>query len=254
MSIHIPDLSGTFLVYFLVFARVGAMIMLLPAIGDAGVPPRVRLALALAISFALAPVVAKSYPDTAPQNVIALALLIAQELTVGVLIGAIARIIMSALTVAGELIAMQTGLSYAQSFDPGMGAESSIFSTFFTLLGVVLIFATDLHHLAIGAIEGSYSMIPPGAALPASDMAELAIRLTSGAFALGLQLAAPFIVFAFVVNAAIGLLARMMPQLQVFFIAMPVNILAGLFLLLLLIGSLMTLFLNYYASEMGHFA
>ncbi len=254
MSVHIPDLSGIFLVYFLVFARVGAMIMLLPAIGDAGVPPRVRLALALAVSFALAPVVAKSYPDTAPENVIALGLLIAQELTVGVLIGAIARIIMSALSVAGELIAMQTGLAYAQSFDPGMGAEGSIFSTFFTLLGVVLIFATDLHHLAIGAIEGSYSMIPPGAALPTADMAELAIRLTGGAFALGLQLAAPFIVFAFVVNAAIGLLARMMPQLQVFFIAMPVNILAGLFLLLLLIGSLMTLFLNYYATQMGHFA
>jgi flagellar biosynthetic protein FliR len=252
MSIHIPDLSGTFLVYFLVFARVGAMIMLLPAIGDAGVPSRVRLALALAVSFALAPVVAKSYPDTAPANVLALGLLIAQELTVGVLIGAMARIIMSSLSVAGDLISMQTGLSYAQSFNPSMGAEDSIFSTFFTLLGVVLIFATDLHHLAIGAIEGSYSMIPPGAALPTSDMAELALRLTSGAFALGLQLAAPFIVFAFVVNAAIGLLARMMPQLQVFFIAMPVNILAGLFLLLLLIGSLMTLFLNYYATEMGH--
>jgi flagellar biosynthesis protein FliR len=155
--------------------------------------------------------------------------------------------------VAGYLIATQTGLAYAQSFDPNMGAEGAVISTFFTLLGVVLIFATNLHHLAIGAIEGSYAMIPPGAALPTADMAELALRLVSGAFALGLQLAAPFIVFGFVVNAAIGLLARMMPQLQVFFVAMPVNILAGLFLLMLIIGSLMTVFLNYYSTEMSRF-
>ena len=82
---------------------------------------------------------------------------------------------------------------------------------------------------------------------------ELAIRLASGSFALGLQLAAPFLVFGFAVNAGIGLLARLMPQLQVFFIAMPINILAGFFLMMLLIGSMMTLFLNFYADQMAHF-
>jgi flagellar biosynthetic protein FliR len=253
LTIHLPDLSGWLLVYMLVFARTGAMIMLLPAIGDVGVPPLVRLALALAVSFALAPVVTQNYPAQSPQNIFALGMLIAQEVTAGVLVGVMARLIMSALSVAGYLIATQTGLAYAQSFDPNMGAEGAIVSTFFTMLGVVMIFATDMHHLAIGAIVGSYTMIPPGAALPTSDMAELALRLTSSAFALGLQLAAPFIVFGFVVNAAIGLLARMMPQLQVFFVAMPINILAGLFLLMLVIGSLMTMFLNYYATEMGRF-
>ena len=69
-----------------------------------------------------------------------------------------------------------------------------------------------------------------------------------------MQLAAPFIVFGFAVSAAVGLLARLMPQMQVFFIAMPVNILAGFFLMLLLLGSMMTLFLNYYATEMARFA
>ena len=253
MVFHLPDLSGWLLVYLLVFSRAGAMIMLMPAIGDVGVPPRVRLALALAISLAMAPVVASNYPATAPQNVFALGLLIAQEVTAGVLVGVMARLIMSALSVAGYLIATQTGLAYAQSFDPNMGSEGSVISTFLTLLGVVMIFVINLHHLTIGAIEGSYSMIPPGAALPTADMAELALRLVSGSFALGLQLAAPFIVFGFVVNSAIGLLARLMPQMQVFFIAMPVNILAGLFLLMLIIGSLMTVFLNYYTVEMGRF-
>ncbi len=254
MSFHIPDLSGLLLVYCLVFARTGAMIMLLPAIGEQGMPSRVRLVLALAISFAMTPVVAHFYPQTAPAGVMPLGLMLVQEITAGVLIGAMSRIIMSALSVAGYLVSTQTGLAYAQTIDPEMGGQSAVIGNFMTLLGTVLIFATNLHHLAIAAIEGSYTLIPPGAALPTSDMAQLAIKLVSGSFALGLQLAAPFIVFGFAVSAAIGLLARLMPQMQVFFVAMPINILAGFFLMMLLIGSMMTVFLNYYATEMARFA
>lgn len=241
------------LVYFLVFARTGAMIMLLPAIGDAGVPTRVRLSLAIAISLVLAPTVAHTYTATAPQSEIALGLLIGQEITSGILVGTMARIIVSALSSAGYLIATQTGLAYAQSVDPTMGEQGAVVGNFFSLLGTVLIFATDAHHLAIGAISGSYTLLPPGAALPTNDMAELTLKLVSGSFFLGLQLAAPFLVFGFAVNAATGLLARMMPQLQIFFIAMPINILAGFLLMMLLLGSMMTVFLTYFTTEMGHF-
>ena len=253
MSIHLANLSGVVLAYFLVFARTGAMIMLLPGIGEAGVPPRVRLALALAVSFALAPVVAHAYVGETATSATALTVLLVKEITSGVMVGGAARIIMSALSTAGYLIATQTGLAYAQTVDPEMGDQGAIVGNFFALLGATLIFTTNLHHLAIGAIQGSYALIPPGAPLPTDDMAELAIRLVSGSFALGLQLAAPFLVFGFAVSAGVGLLARLMPQLQIFFIAMPINILAGFFLMMLLLGSMMTLFLNYYADQMGHF-
>jgi flagellar biosynthetic protein FliR len=116
-----------------------------------------------------------------------------------------------------------------------------------------MIFATNLHHLAIGAIRGSYALIPPGQPLPTGDLAELAIRLTAGSFALGFQLAAPFLVFGFALYAALGILARLMPQLQVFFVAAPINILAGFLLLILVMGTMMTIFLNYYATTMGTF-
>jgi flagellar biosynthetic protein FliR len=215
-----------------------------------GVPPRVRLSLALAISLALAPTVARLYTNI-PDAPMAFGLLIAQEITCGVVIGAIARLIMSALQVAGYLIATQTGLAYAQTVDPTMGVQGAIVGTFFSLLGTVMIFATNMHHLAIGAIEGSYRMLPPGGAFPTGDLAELAIRYTSGAFLMGLQLAAPFVVFGFVVTASIGLLARLMPQLQVFFVAMPINILAGFLIMMLLLGSMMTMFLNFYGQQMG---
>ena len=253
MHIHLPELSGIILTYLLVFARTGSMMMLLPAIGAGGIPAQIRLVLALAVTVALAPTVQGAYPAVSPSNVLQLGLLIAQEVTCGVLIGGMSQIIMSSLQVAGYLIATQTGLAYAQTIDPTQHEQGAAIGNFFALLGAVLIFSTDLHHVAIGALSGSYRMLPPGAALPTGDMAELTIRLVSASFVLGFQLAAPFLVFGFALYAALGILARLMPQLQVFFVAMPINIMFGFVLLALLLGSMMTLFLNFYSSQMAVF-
>jgi flagellar biosynthetic protein FliR len=253
MHIHLPALSGIILTYLLVFSRVGAMMMLLPGVGTMGVPARVRLVLALAVSFALTPTVQNLYPAMGPQTTIALVILLGQEITAGVLVGAMAAVIMSALQVAGFLIASQIGLAYAQTVDPTQNTQGAVVGNFLTLLGTVMIFATDLHHLAIGAIAGSYRMIPPGAHLPTGDMAQLVIRLVSSSFALGFQLAAPFLVFGFAVYAALGILAKLMPQLQVFFVAVPINILCGFVIMLAMLGSMITLFLNFYTNSMGTF-
>jgi flagellar biosynthetic protein FliR len=253
VHIHLPELSGIILTYLLVFSRTGAMMMLLPALGEGGIPATVRLVLALAVSVALAPTVQSAYPQAAPGTSLQLGLLIAQEVTAGILIGTMSRIIMSSLQTAGYLIATQTGLAYAQTVDPTQHEQGAVIGNFFSLLGAVLIFSTDLHHVAIGAIAGSYRMLPPGAALPTGDMAELTIRLVSSAFVLGFQLAAPFLVFGFALYAALGILARLMPQLQVFFVAMPINIMFGFVLMALLLGSMMTLFLTFYSTEMANF-
>lgn len=253
MHIHLPALSGILLTYLLVFSRVGAMIMLLPGLGTMGVPARVRLVLALAVAYALTPAVEAQYPAMVPQSVTALAILIGQEITAGVLVGAMAAIIMNGLQVAGYLIATQVGLAYAQSFDPSQNTQGAAVGNFLSLLGTVVIFATDLHHLAIGAIVGSYRMLPPGGHLPTADMAQLVIQLVSSSFALGFQLAAPFLVFGFAVYAGLGLLARLMPQLQVFFLAMPINLLSGFAIMFAMLGAMITLFLNYYTSSMGAF-
>jgi flagellar biosynthetic protein FliR len=252
MTIILPELQGAVLIFLLTFARTGAMIMLLPVIGDAGVPPRVRLAFALAVSAALTSATGQYYPSQSPPPM-ELAALIAREATAGVLVGAMARLIMSALETAGYLIAAQTGLAFAQTFDPGQGTQGAMVSTFLSLIGALLVFETGLHHLALGAISGSYILLPPGNALPTGDMAELALTMVSGAFALGLQLAAPFLVFGLIIYAALGVLSRLMPQLQVFFLAMPVNILSGFVLLMLVIGVMMTKFLDFFADQMSLF-
>ena len=252
MTIILPALDGVVLVFLLTFSRVGAMIMLLPVIGDAGVPVRVRLAFALAVSAALTSVTAKYYPSATPPP-LELATMIARETTAGVLVGTMARLIMSALETAGFLIAAQTGLAFAQTFDPGQGTQGAMVSTFLSLVGALRVFESGLHHLAIGAISGSYTLLPPAGALPTADMAEMALTLVGASFALGLQLAAPFLVFGLLIYATLGVLSRLMPQLQIFFLAMPVNILAGFVLLMLLIGVMMTQFLDFFAAQMRIF-
>ncbi len=196
---------------------------------------------------------AKYYPSVAPPP-LELASLIARETTAGVLVGTMARLIMSALETAGFLIAAQTGLAFAQTFDPGQGTQGAMVSTFLSLIGALLVFESGLHHLAIGAISGSYTLLPPGGVLPTADMAEMTLGLVGASFALGLQLSAPFLVFGLLIYAALGVLSRLMPQLQIFFLAMPVNILAGFALLMLFIGVMMTNFLDFFAEQMRNFA
>src|SRR5262245_7588921 len=168
MTVILPQLQGVVLVFVLTFARAGAMIMLLPVIGDAGVPPRVRLAFALAVSAALVSVTAQYYPSVAPPPV-QLAAPFSRATTAGVVVGTMARLIMSALETAGTLIATQTGLAFATTFDPGQGTQTAMVSTFLSLIGAMLVFESGLHHLALGAISGSYTLLPPGAALPTGD-------------------------------------------------------------------------------------
>ena len=253
MTFLLPAIEGPVFIFILTFARAGAMIMLLPVIGDAGVPARVRLAFALAVSAALAPAVAAYYP-TVPPPTTGLAMLVARETIAGIMIGSMARLIMSALDVAGSLIATQTGLAFAQTFNPSLSAQTTVVSTFLSLLGAMLVFESGLHHLAIGAIRGSYNLLPPAGDLMTGNMAEIAIRMVSGAFALGLQLSAPFILFGFLIYVALGVLSRLMPQLQAFFLAMPINILIGFVLLSLFLGAMMTAFLDFFATEMRAFS
>jgi flagellar biosynthesis protein FliR len=252
MTITLSSLNGMVLVYLLCFSRAGAMVMLLPAIGDRAVPKTVRLVLALGIALVLAPAVSGAYAQSTPQNATALGVMVVREVLAGLSLGLIARIVVSALATAGSFIAQQTGLAMAMAFDPTTTADQgAVVGNFIALLGTVVVFATNLHYLAIGAISGSYHLIPPGTEIPVSDLAQLAIGNMSAAFALGFQLSAPFLVFGFVVNAAFGILSRLMPQMQIFFVVMPINIVIGFSLLALFLGTIMTLYLDFYSYRLG---
>jgi flagellar biosynthetic protein FliR len=187
------------------------------------------------------------------QGLDAMAGLVAGEILVGALLGLAARVMMSALNVAGQIIALQSGLSLAQIFDPTQQLQGAIVGGFLAILGTTLVFASDAHHLLLAALADSYFLARPGAPLAAGEMAELIVGTLSAAFSLGLRLAAPFALFGLVFYAGAGLLNRLMPQAQVFFMLMPANIALGILLLMLTTGLMMTTFLSAFEQFLSPF-
>lgn len=237
--------------YLLIFARVGTMLMLIPALGEQVIPARMRLSFALAFALVLYPLLTPSLPGL-PPDMWQMIVLLLHELAVGLILGATSRIVVMSTQVAGSVIAFQMGLSVAQSADPTNGGiQGAIVGSFLSFLGITLIFAADLHHVALAAIHDSYMIFSPTTPLMFDDAAQMVIEVVSSAFVIGVQMSAPFIVFGLVFYLGVGLLGRLMPQLQVFFIAMPATISVGLILLTALLTMIMGWYLMHFEASMA---
>ena len=221
--------------------------MALPGIGDRRVPSRVRLVFALSMSLILYPIVDKFFPDL-PASLFGMMSAIVSEVLVGIAIGFSVRLIISAIQLVGTAIAFQTGLAFAQSVDPANGIQSSLFGSFLSVLSVTLIFTTDMHHMLLSAMHDSYTLFRPGSALPIGDLAQNAIQTLSAGFRIAVQLAGPFLAFGLVFYLGVGVLARLIPQVQVFFLAMPLNIALGLVLFMVLLSTIVYWFLDYFGE------
>lgn len=237
----------------MVFARLAALVMTMPAIGDQAVPVRIRLSFALVLTLTLTPVVMPVLP-VPPVELADMAIQVIREIFIGLMMGAVMRMFMASLAVAGEVISIQSTLSFAQTSAPGIIDSSTTLGTFIGLMGLILIFSTNLHHLFLGAMVNSYSIFPFGASASVSDSGQLAIRTLAEAFRLGVQLSAPVLVLSIVFNVAIGLAARIMPQFQVFFVASPLMILLSLAILAMSLGLLGMVWVNGYGGLLRSFA
>jgi flagellar biosynthetic protein FliR len=246
-------LPATAYFFVLIFARVGSILMLMPALGEMSIPARMRLSFALVFSLVLYPLVQPQLPAL-PSDVLQTIVYLLHELVVGLILGSITRMVTMAAAVAGSVIAFQTGLSGAQGADPiNGGMQGALIGAFLSMLGVTLIFATDLHHVALMAIRDSYMIFSPKDPLMFGDAAQMAIQSAASAFVIGIQMSAPFIVLGLVFYLGMGLLARMMPQLQVFFVVMPASIWVGLILVAILLAMMMGWYLTHFQNELQMF-
>jgi flagellar biosynthesis protein FliR len=242
----LPALAATFM---LVFARVGAMVMLLPGLGETNIPVRIKLAIALLLTLIILPLHRAAY-HVDLTSMYSIGVLMVYEIIIGVVLGATARVTLSALAVAGSVIAQQLGLGFVTAVDPTQGQQGLLIGNFLTILGLTLLFATDSHHLVIAALNESYRIFSPGELMSSGDVAALATRAFAAAFKIGMQLSAPFLVFGLVFNIGLGVLARLMPQMQVYFVGVPLSIMVGFLILALVISAMMGTYLNYFVGVM----
>lgn len=231
-------------VFILIFVRFGVAMMIMPGIGDSFVSPTIRLLFAVAISFVLTPFLS-SYLPKMPSNTYAFLSLIVSEAFIGIFIGSVMRILISALDTAGTLVSMQSSLSNSTLFNPTTEAQTPILSALYSSIGVTLIFVTDMHHEMIAAAVDSYKVFPATAGFPDfGSVSETIVKTTVLAFKIGAQLAIPFLIVGTLIQVGFGLLGRLMPQVQVFFLAMPVQIFLTFVIMMMVISASAMYWLN----------
>lgn len=242
----VADASSLAFAFMLVLCRCAGAVTLLPGLGEDDPPALVRVGLALALALLIAPVEMASLPKP-PADFMKLAAMLAEDFAIGALLGWLARLLSLALPAAGQIMSLMTGQSSVLQPDPTLGAQSAALGRLFNLLAPVLILATGLYALPLQALAGSYTLFPPGRPLASSDLLETAMRAVSGSFALAARLAAPFILASLLWQVGLGLLSRLVPQIQAYFTALPGQVLGGL----LLVGLLGAAIVQAWLTAMG---
>ena len=236
----------------LVFVRVGSALMLLPGYGEPYVPPRFRVFLALMISLAVVPNLSQSLPPM-PVSAVSLGLVILGEILIGAFLGTLARMFLAALTTAGMLIAYMSTMANALVNDPSAAQQGSIAGSFLTVVALLMIFTLNLHHMMLWAVVDSYQLFVPGEVPPIGDFSELITRTVAQSFLLSFQIAAPFVVVGLIFFLGLGLLGRLMPQIQVFFMAMPLQIAVGMVVLAASLPAIIGWFVIKFEENLAQF-
>ena len=219
-----------FLGFFVVFTRILGVFVSAPILGDNNIPNQVKVGFAFIVSLVFFPVLA---PIKVPLNpdIGHIVLLTIGEMAVGLLIGFSARLVFTAVGFAGEVIGFQMGVSMAQVFDPTTGEQTSVISQFHMILALLLFVVLNGHHVFIQALALSYQQLPPGGFSVAGQDIERMLSLSSSMFVVGLRIGAPLIVSMLAANVSLGLMARTVPQMNVFMVGLPFTILVGLLLI-----------------------
>jgi flagellar biosynthetic protein FliR len=228
---------------FLLFCRIGATMLLMPGVSSAQIPAQVRLFLAFAVSLALAPLLLETMRRTVSGvQPAGLLWLIGGELLVGLLIGLLARVFFLALQALASALAAAIGFSGIPGSQIDEAEPVPPLVSLISVSAVVLMFQTDLHWEVLRGLAASYAVLPPGSAFQSRfGLSEISDQL-SETFLLALRISSPFLVYAIVVNFAVGITNKLIPQISVYFVSLPIVLAGGLIVLYLNIDEFLRLF------------
>lgn len=238
--------------FLLIFTRIGAGLMVIPGIGERYVAMRFRLLAALMISLAMTPALAVYIPP-APASPLTLTGWLIMEILVGVFIGLLARFLISMMHTVGMVISYQSSLGAATMFDINMAGQGSSIGNFLSLTALVLLFATNMHHLMLLGLFDSYTLFPPGLSVPIGDMTDYLARLTGDVFEMAIKLGSPLIIMALMIYLGSGLLSRLMPNMHVFFVIIPPQILLSFIVLMFVLSGMMLWYLDFVEAYLTGF-
>lgn len=220
------------IVLVLALARVGGLFIMGPIFASRTAPVRVRVACIFFITLAMLPLLGAAPPALAATAGLAVMLgMVGFETLVGFTIGLVAQLTFGAVQMAGQLAGIQMGIGLANLIDPQTQEHITSLAQWQNLLALLIFLSIDGHHMLIRAVADSFVVLPLGGGLPSAGGFGIVLDLAAGLFVVALKIAAPVLVLLLLVNAAMGVLAKLIPQLNVFIVGFPLNVAAGLFVL-----------------------
>lgn len=234
-----PLNEATLYAFLLVFVRCSAMLLASPVFGAQNTPLQVRILTTLCIAGALTAVLRPKIGPV-PPDMGALLLAVAHEAAAGLLIGGVMSLVLQAANIAGSILDLQVGLSMSQALNPLLGVQVTVIAQFKFMLGTVLYLSMDGHHQMLQAFAASYSQMPALGVETMPMLGQTLLGLVSGVFILGLQISLPVLAVSMVVDAALGLISKAVPQMQVLVVGAPGKIILGLVTLSLCLPALAT--------------
>ena len=238
--------------FVLVFARIGSAFVIVPGFSSIQVPTQSRLAIAAVLSFLMTPILISQMPSVPGEPMMVFAL-VATEIVTGLVLGTVPLILIAAVHVAGTMISFLSGMASALTFDPVVQTQSGIVSGFLGMVAILLIFVTDMHQVFIRAMVDSYSIFHPGTLPDIGDTTQMIARQISQTFKIGVEMSAPFIILNFAYNVGLGIISRLAPQIPIFFIAMPLQLVVSLVVMMVTTSGIMLVSMTYLAEGMKPF-
>ncbi|MDK2932299.1 MAG: flagellar biosynthesis protein FliR [Clostridiales bacterium] len=234
MDIGLINLSGYMDVFVLILIRVTALFIISPIFARKSVPNILKIGFAMLVALIIMPMMDMS-TATKDRTVLQYALLVFNEFSIGVILGFVSYMAFSALYIAGQMIDMQIGFGIVSVIDPQSNIQIPVIANFYYIIAMLMFLNLNGHHILISSIFYSYKVLPIGTAMVSNILINDIVRMFSDMFIIGFKIAAPIVAATFVTNVALGILARTVPQMNIFIVGMPLKIAVGLATLMFVI-------------------
>ena len=221
-------------IFVMIITRITGIIVIAPVFGSRNIPMQVKIGFSAIVAMILFS--AKQMPVYQfPDNLIPFILILINEFIIGLAIGFIANLIFAAIQLAGQIIDMQMGFGIVNVIDPIFGTQVPMMGNFKYLLALMIYLATNSHHILFKALFQSYDIIPIMGFKFHGSLVDMILNVFIGMFTIALQISLPIVGALFVVEVALGIIARTVPQMNVFIVGMPAKIAVGFIMIMLIL-------------------
>ena len=244
-TLNIP--LDAFFGVLLIFLRVAAIVFSLPILDSATIPVVFKAGLAFAVSILLLPVV-DTFVTVTDLHLMTFVIGILSEIAIGVTIGLSVKMVFTGIQLAGQIVGFQMGVAMANVVDPASSSQIPILAQFYNLTAMLVFLAINAHHMFFTALVDSYQILPPLSINISPQLVDMVMRLAGNMFVVAIKVGAPLIAVMLVVSVGLGLVARTVPQMHIFIVAMPLKILIGLVFMIIVAPYLTAYLIDMFSS------